>query len=82
MPELILESDWEDYDNKKIIGKADSSFFSCTEEWEVAYLMKKIFSHYPFYTQEEILAAIKSCCAEINAPRPRHEFIHCVMSKL
>lgn len=77
----ILNEDWEDYDNRKLKGQ-DKKFFSCTEPWEVDYLVKKIKKHYPNYSETTIRNAIASCCKTVEAPRPRKEFVACVVSKL
>ena len=79
--DLILE-DWSDYDNNKIIGKVDSSKFSCEEKWEVDYLKKKILMSFPDVEIEAIDAAIKLCCLAIKAPRPRKTFVSCVLKRL
>lgn len=79
--ELLLEN-WSDYDNKKIRGKEDTSFFSCDESWEVAYLKNKIKEVYPDLDVAEILIAIIQCCEQVKAPRPRKEFVRCVLRKL
>jgi hypothetical protein len=78
----ILNEDWTDYDNKKIIDKRDRRYFSCEETWEVEYLIKYIKKHYPLHADSQIRSAIKVCCNSTNAPRPRREFIDCVVSKL
>jgi hypothetical protein len=69
---------WEDYDNKKKKGQ-DANFFSCTEEWEVEYLIKKIKASNPKIERSTIKAAIQSCCRTVKAPRPRKAFVNCVM---
>lgn len=81
MPQRILNEDWSDYDNKKKKG-VDSRFFSCEENWEVDYLVDKIRKHEPYKTRDAILSAIRSCCKDIPAPRPRDKFVRCVMNKL
>ena len=81
MPNRILNEDWSEYDNKKK-KKEDRLFFSCEEQWEVDYLVKKIRKHEPYKTDDAIKRAIASCCKEIPAPRPRDKFVRCVMSKL
>jgi len=81
MPQRILNEDWEDYDNRKIRDSRDSRYFSCEEQWEVDYLVKKIKKH-KGSTEQEIKNAIASCCKTIAAPRPRKTFVECVMLKL
>ncbi len=78
----ILNEDWSEYDNKKVRDGRDKSKFSCDEPWEVDYLVKKIKKNYPGKTEDQIQAAIKSCCAVVRAPRPREEFVKCVVGKL
>jgi hypothetical protein len=78
----VLEEDWSDYDNRKIRDKRDARYFSCTEEWEVDYLKRKIKKTHPFLDETKILAAIRSCCREIAGNHPREPFVECVMGKL
>lgn len=81
MPNRILNEDWSDYDNKKKKYE-DRFFFSCDEDWEIDYLLKKIKRHLPQKTDADIRNAINSCCKEIAAPRHRKTFVECVMRKL
>lgn len=76
----MLES-WEDYDNKKK-RKEDALYFSCTEDWEVNYLISKVINVFPRYTREQIKDSILQCCKTVKAPRPRKEFVACVLKKL
>lgn len=80
--EKILNENWSDYDNKKIRDKRDSRYFACDETWEVDYLFKKIKKHFPFHNDTQIFNAIRSCCKTVAAPRPRTEFVKCVIEKL
>jgi hypothetical protein len=82
MPHAVLREDWEDYDNRKIRDKRDSSKFSCDEQWEVDYLVNKLRKHFPYKTDTAIKAAIAACCTQIRAPRPREEFVECVTKRL
>ncbi len=82
MPQRILGDDWEDYDNRKIRDRRDGSKFSCEEPWEVDYLVRKIRKYLPAKSEAEIRRAIEACCREVRAPRPRPEFVRCVMGKL
>ena len=77
----ILNENWSDYDDKKKKG-VDAKFFSCEEDWERDYLKRKIKRLFPRLDEASIEAAIKSCCQEIPAPRPRKQFVECVMRKL
>jgi hypothetical protein len=76
-----ISEDWSDYDDKKKKSK-DAQYFSCSEEWEVNYLVNKIKNVYPKLTRETIKDAIQDCCKSVKTPRPRKEFINCVLSKL
>ena len=80
--EKILNENWSEYDDKKIRDKRDRRYFACDETWEVDYLIKKIKKYFPFHNDTQILNAIKSCCKTVSAPRPRAEFIKCVIGKL
>jgi hypothetical protein len=82
MAKIILEDDWSDYDNKKIRDRRDSKNFSCTEQWEIEYLVTKICKHYPQYSKQEVLAVIKQVCTEDIAPHPRDRFVQRVMQIL
>jgi hypothetical protein len=81
MPQLVLNLDWSDYDNKKR-KTVDARFFSCTEPWEVDYLIDKIRKVYPHYEKVSIKMAIQACCRISNSNNPRKEFVECVMRKL
>ena len=72
---------WSDYDDRKK-KKSDSNFFSCDEKWEVEYLRDKIKKAFPNLDDSDIELAIKICCATIRTPRPRKEFIECVLKRL
>ncbi|HEY9048259.1 MAG TPA: hypothetical protein VIN08_20270 [Ohtaekwangia sp.] len=76
----VLEN-WSDYDNKKKKGE-DANFFSCTESWEVDYLVNKIKKVFPSQTTDAIVRAIQACCSSISAPRPRRVFVECVLRRL
>lgn len=82
MAEKVLNEDWSDYDNRKIRDNRDARFFSCEEQWERDYLVKKIQKFYPWYTKTMIDKAINLCCQSIMAPRPREKFVQCVMQRL
>jgi hypothetical protein len=76
-----IYEDWSDYDDKKK-KKGDARFFACTEEWEVDYLKNKIKRLYPALAESDILKAIEACCKTLGAPRPREEFVDCVLRRL
>lgn len=77
----VLNEDWSDYDDRKK-KREDARYFSCEEDWEVDYLVKKLKKYYPNKTDSEIRIAIYSCCETVRAPRPRKEFVECVTGRL
>jgi hypothetical protein len=77
----ILNEDWSDYDQKKK-KKEDARYFSCEEDWETEYLIRKIKKVHPEISTEKIAAAIKACCNSVPAPRPRERFVLCVTTRL
>ncbi|MBI5539676.1 MAG: hypothetical protein HY951_06425 [Bacteroidia bacterium] len=81
MEYLKIFENWADYDNLKK-KKTDSNFFSCEEKWEIEYLRGKIKEIYPSIDDEKIILAIKVCCSTIAPPRPRKDFIICVLRRL
>jgi len=81
MPQRVLIEDWSDYDDRKK-KRTDALFFSCEESWEREYLVRKIRKVYPLYTESAVIAAIAACCVEVPAPRPRKNFVECVMQRL
>jgi hypothetical protein len=81
MPQKVLNEDWSEYDNRKK-RYTDSKFFSCTESWEVDYLVRKITKVYPAYSESIVRAAIGSCCAMTSPNHPRPAFVECVMNRL
>jgi len=82
MPNRILNEDWENYDNRKIRDNRDRSKFSCDEPWEVEYLLSKLRKHFPFKTDAALREAISACCRQVPGPRPREEFVGCVVRRL
>lgn len=78
----ILKEDWSEYDMRKEAEGADRSYFVCTEEWEVEYLMNIIAKHFLFISRNDIRQAINSCCVKIKPPMPRAHFVEHVMRKL
>jgi hypothetical protein len=80
--ELLKEENWTDYDDKKIKDSRDRKFFACSEFWEVDYLKNLIKRKHSRFSEEQILNAIKNCCATNKAPHPRKEFTECVIKKL
>ncbi len=82
MSTLILNEDWKDYDDRKTKDSRDPKKFSCTEIWEVQFLIKKIKKVYPYLTEGSIRSAIISCCLKFGAPHPREDFINSVTKTL
>jgi hypothetical protein len=78
----ILETDWTDYDNRKLRNNPDARFFACTEPWEREYLITKIKALYPTHSRQEIVDAIDQCCKTTPAPHPRQKLVECVMHRL
>jgi len=76
----VLEN-WSDYDDRKKKGE-DSRYFACSEAWEVQYLIDRIRKVYPNLGTETIRRAIEQCCASVSAPRPRKDFVECVLKRL
>jgi len=76
----VLE-DWSDYDNRKK-KKEDAKDFSCSESWEVDYLINKIRKVFPQLTRTVIREAIQHCCVAVATPRPRKIFVECVLKRL
>jgi len=76
----VLEN-WSDYDNRKK-KKEDARYFSCSENWEVEYLINKIRRVFPQLTTIVIKEAIQHCCVAVTAPRQRQVFVECVLRRL
>ncbi|MBT1711957.1 hypothetical protein KK062_27185 [Fulvivirgaceae bacterium PWU5] len=76
----VLE-DWSDYDNRKQ-KKEDSHFFSCTEKWEIDYLVDKIHEAFGYLDRLAIRDAITHFCNRSNAPHPRKIFVTSVLMRL
>jgi Uri superfamily endonuclease len=80
LSELIVKSDWSEYNIRKT-RHIDRLLFICDEEWEIDYLVKKIQTH-GNWTKDQIREAIKLACYEELAPRPRGSFVRCVVKIL
>ena len=76
----VLE-DWSDYDDRKQ-KQEDSHFFSCTEKWEVEYLVDKIHEAFGYLDRLAIRDAITHFCNRSNAPHPRKIFVTSVLMRL
>ena len=80
LSELIVNSDWSEYNVRKT-RHIDRLLFNCDEEWEIDYLIKKIQTH-GNWAEHQIREAIKLACYEELAPRPRGSFVRCVVKIL
>jgi hypothetical protein len=78
----VLSEDWSEYDNRKVRGGSDHRKFSCSESWEVDYLVNKIHKLHPSVSKETIKAAITACCNTPGLSREREAFVECVMKRL
>ena len=78
----ILNENWDDYNNRKIRDNLDPASFLCNEKWEVEFLIAKIHRVYSHFSEELIKNAIKACCRNTDSPRPRKDFVNCVMMRL
>jgi hypothetical protein len=76
----VLE-EWSDYDDRKQ-KKEDSNFFSCSEKWEVEYLVDKIHDAFGYLDRLAIRDAITHFCNRSNAPHPRKIFVTSVLMRL
>jgi hypothetical protein len=77
----VLE-DWNDYERRKSRAEPDTSYFACSESWEVSYLVDKIKKIYPLRSGEEIHKAILQCCKEEPVPHSRRIFVKAVLNTL
>lgn len=82
MPRKILDTDWKEFDDKSIKDGRDCLFFNHIGKWEVDYLVNKIKNAHPDYSEDQIRTAIRACSKVIQAPRPRVDFVKCVMRGL
>jgi hypothetical protein len=78
----VIKDDWEDYNNRKIREGINQPEFFCSEDWEIKYLLDKIRKLYNHYGEEDIKSAIDACCKNSRGPRPRKDFVNCVMIRL
>ena len=82
MPQNVLAQDWRQYEDDKTKKGVDARFFSCTQQWEVDYLVRMILKAYPYKSEDAIRTAIRSCCVSVTGNQPRKEFVECVMRKV
>jgi hypothetical protein len=78
----VLMLDWSAYDNRKLNDGRDKSKFSCTEPWEVNFLVDSIFKTHPGYSMREIRRAISMCCNRPGVSRYRNDFVEEVLRVL
>ncbi|MEN9582308.1 MAG: hypothetical protein RL641_262 [Candidatus Parcubacteria bacterium] len=72
---------WYNVDNKHK-KKYDRNDVACTESYEREYIIETILVEFPHLTRQAVESAVKSCCSEIAAPRPREKFLACLSKKL
>lgn len=77
-----LLEDWSDYEKRKKKEGKDVTHFSASEEWEVDFLVSKIFWKYPFFTEEQIRCAIAVCAKNAGDPVQRTELVGNVARRL
>jgi len=73
--------DWKEKDDLKK-KKVDRNFVSCTEAYELAEVIGEVHALRPEADIKDIATAVTKCCAEVEAPRPRKEFVVCVLKKI
>jgi hypothetical protein len=78
----VLTLDWSAYDNRKLNDGRDQSKFSCTELWEINFLVEAIRKTHPSYSMREIRNAISKCCGKPGVSRVREEFVEEVLKTL
>jgi len=78
-----FDENWENDDDKKIIGKVDRDRVACnSESWEKYPVFKKMKKENSHITNEELNRAFNECCKETIAPHMRDEFEKCMRRKL
>jgi len=78
----VLSLDWSAYDNRKLEDGRDRSKFSCTEPWEINFLVDSIRKTHPGYSMKEIRDAISNCCNRPGISRVRNDFVEEVLNIL
>lgn len=74
-------SDWNERDDKD--KKAvDRRFISCNQEHEINDIIDYISEKYPKWEKEQIKEATNLCCESVTPPRPRTNFLLCVINKM
>jgi hypothetical protein len=74
--------DWSDYEDRKKKETKDTGLFSCDEAWEIYYLKNRIQKEFTTLNEIKILEAIEQCCRFATAPKPRKDFVQCVLARL
>jgi hypothetical protein len=78
----VLTQDWSDYDNRKLNDGRDKSKFSCSELWEINFLVESIRKTQSSHSMKEIRNAISKCCNKPGVSRVRNEFVEEVLKTL
>ena len=72
---------WNELDDK-LKRKLDRRFVSCDEAYERKAVESVVMEHAPHLLRLEVQKAIRDCCAEVSAPRPRADFVKCLARRL
>ena len=78
----VMTEDWSDYDNRKIRERRDARYFSCSENWEIDFLLRTYKKAHPYLTLTAIRTAITECCDQLHTSRLREEFVQSVSERL
>jgi hypothetical protein len=78
----VLTLDWSTYDNRKLDDGRDKSKFSCTELWEINFLVDSIRKTHSRYSMKQIRNAISRCCSKPGVSRLREQFVDEVLKTL
>jgi hypothetical protein len=78
----VLTLDWSEYDNRKLNDGRDKSKFSCSELWEISFLVDSIRKTHSGYSMRAIRNAISKCCSKPGISRVRDEFVQEVLNTL
>ncbi|WP_457634728.1 hypothetical protein [Persephonella sp.] len=79
LKEEIKECGKNNGDDLRRTGPEDPLYFSCTQDHEIDYLVRKFKEK--GYDEISILKAIKHCCCE-SEERKRNEFEECMKNNL
>ena len=78
----ILLEEWTAYNERKAREGSDALQFDCRAAWETEFLVKKIRQVYSHHMEDDIRNAVDMCCKHATGPRPRKDFLACVMMRL